>query len=77
MIGFFLNDFFESEIKGFLAFFLFLILVIISLILIAKLSLQKILKVVIYWVGALYGIIRKFYIAQSAKYQELEDEAEG
>lgn len=69
VIGFFLNDFFESEIKGFLAFFLFLILVIISLILIAKLSLQKILKVVIYWVGALYGIIRKFYIAQSAKYK--------
>ncbi len=69
VIGFFLNDFFESEIKGFLAFLLFLILVFISLILIAKLSLQKILKAVMYGVALLFGICKKFYSAQSARFK--------
>jgi S-DNA-T family DNA segregation ATPase FtsK/SpoIIIE len=40
--GFFIDEFFRSEIKQFFTFLLLLLLVIISLILIAKLSLRKI-----------------------------------
>ncbi len=69
IIGFFLNEFFESEIKGFLTFLLFMILVFISLTLIGKLSLQKILKALMHGTTALFGIISKFYITQSGKFK--------
>ena len=69
VIGFFLNDFFESEIKGFLAFLLFLILVFISLILIAKLSLQKILKAVMSGAAIIFDVCKKFYADQSARFK--------
>lgn len=69
IIGFFVNDFFEPEIKGFLTFLLFLILVFISLILIAKLSLQKILKVLVQGSVVVFNIISKFYIIQSDKFK--------
>jgi S-DNA-T family DNA segregation ATPase FtsK/SpoIIIE len=42
IIGFFLAEFFQAELKGFFSGLLFLILIVISLILIAKLSLSKI-----------------------------------
>ena len=69
IIGFFLNEFFESEIKGFLTFLLFLILVFISLTLIAKLSLQKILKALMHGTTAIFSIVSKFYITQSGKFK--------
>jgi len=69
IIGFFLNDFFESEIKGFLTFLLFMILVFISLILIGKLSLKKILKALIHVTSAVFSVVSKFYVTQSGKFK--------
>ncbi|MEN8152761.1 MAG: DNA translocase FtsK 4TM domain-containing protein [Acidobacteriota bacterium] len=70
IVGFFLNDFFESEIKGALTFLLFLILIVISLILIAKLSLQKILKVVIYAGKIILSKLIRIYNIQNEKIQK-------
>jgi S-DNA-T family DNA segregation ATPase FtsK/SpoIIIE len=46
IIGYFVNEFFQSEIKPFFTVILFLALIIVSLILIAKLSLGMIMKFV-------------------------------
>lgn len=56
MIGYFINEFFQSEIKPFFTVLLFLGLIIISLILIAKLSL---------------GVIVKFIFKVSVKFSDL------
>lgn len=44
IIGFFINDFFEGQIKGFFTFILFFALITVALVLIAKFSLRKIFK---------------------------------
>jgi len=69
VIGFFLNDFFESEIKGFLTFLLFLILVLISLTLIAKLSLQKMLKFTLHWAAAGSSVLGSFFSARWSEFK--------
>ncbi len=68
IIGFFLNDFFMTEIKGFLTFLLFSILVFISLVLITKLSLQKISKSFLQIIYSISSLIWKFYVKQSEKF---------
>lgn len=70
IIGFFIDEFLRSEIKQFFTFLLLALLIIISLILIAKLSLRKITK----FLGAvflkLFGIVSVFVKAQYEKYKK-------
>lgn len=70
IIGFFIDEFFRAQIKGFFTIVLFILLVVIAMILIAKLSLRKI----VVFLGAvsvkLWHIAEKFAKEQYEKYQK-------
>lgn len=70
IIGFFINQFFSGGIKPFFSGLLFILLMVISLVLIAKLSLRKIAGVLINLSGELFNHIRKFALRQVEKYQQ-------
>lgn len=70
IIGFFINQFFSGGIKPFFSGLLFILLMVISLVLIAKLSLRKIAGVLINLSGKLFNLIRKFVLRQVEKYQQ-------
>jgi len=55
IIGYFLSGFFQSEIKGFLTFLLFFLLVLISVVMMAKVSLKRIVAITV-------NIFKKIYI---------------
>lgn len=68
--GFFINEFFQSQLKQVFSFLFFLLLIIISLILIAKLSLRKILKFSINLSIKTFKIIKQFVGAQVEKFKK-------
>jgi len=70
IVGFFIDEFFRTEIKKFFTFLLFALLIIISLILIAKLSLRKIMNFLANVSVKLYGIVSAFIRAQYEKYKK-------
>ena len=69
IFGFFINEFFQGEVKQFFSFIIFFTLLIVSLILIAKLSIRKILK--ISWQLTLLGVKKGqgFFNQQVEKYK--------
>lgn len=70
IIGFFVDEFFRSQIKGFFTIVLFLVLIVIAMILIAKLSLRKIGKFLGTVSVDLWQVAVKFTKEQSEKYQK-------
>jgi len=70
MIGYFINEFFQSEIKPFFTVLLFLALIIVSLILIAKLSLGVITKFIVKISVKFSDMIAAFAKEQYAKYKK-------
>lgn len=62
ILGYFINEFFKNEIKGFLSFILFLLVVVISLILIAKVSLKKTLLFITLILKPIYSGIKNIII---------------
>ncbi len=70
IVGFFINDFFESEIKGFLTFLLFFILIFVSLMMIAKLSLQKILMTLKRTSFIFFTLLKKIHTSQYDRYKK-------
>ena len=70
IIGEIINDFFTGGIKPFFSILLFSILIIVSLILIAKLSMRKILRFILKLSLKTFNIIAGFVKAQVAKYKK-------
>jgi S-DNA-T family DNA segregation ATPase FtsK/SpoIIIE len=70
IIGFFINAFFQSQVKQVFSFLFFFLLIIISFILIAKLSLRKILKFSLKLSTKIFKIIQKFAGVQIEKYKK-------
>ena len=70
VIGEFINSFFKGEIKTFFSVLLFSVLILISFILIAKLSLRKILKFVVRVSMRLFNIVMSFIKEQISKYRK-------
>jgi S-DNA-T family DNA segregation ATPase FtsK/SpoIIIE len=70
IIGYFLNEFFQSQLKQVFSFLLFLLLIIISLTLIAKLSLRKIAKFSFDLSLKTYKMVKKFVGVQVEKYKK-------
>lgn len=74
MMGYFLSEFFKTEIKPFLTFILFFSLMVVALILIAKFSIRKILQLlmdVFMKVGNFVMIWIRNQIARIKKYQRM------
>jgi S-DNA-T family DNA segregation ATPase FtsK/SpoIIIE len=70
IIGYFINDFFRSEIKPFFSVLLFLALIIVSLILIAKLSLGMIMKFLFKIFAKFSDKVTTFAKEQYARYKK-------
>lgn len=70
IIGYLINEFFQSEIKPFFTVLLFLVLIIVSLILIAKLSLGMIMKFLIKISVKFSNKITAFAKEQYVKYKK-------
>jgi len=70
IIGYFINEFFQSEIKPFFTVLLFLAIIIVSLILIAKLSLGVIMKFLFKILVKFSGLVTAFAKEQFAKYKK-------
>jgi S-DNA-T family DNA segregation ATPase FtsK/SpoIIIE len=70
IIGYFINDFFRSEIKPFFSVLLFLALIIVSLILIAKLSLGMIMKFLFKIFAKFSAKVTTFAKEQYARYKK-------
>ncbi len=70
IIGYFINEFFQTEIKPFFTVLLFLALIIVSLILIAKLSLGMIMKFLFKISVKFSDIVTAFAKEQYAKYKK-------
>jgi len=70
IIGYFINEFFQSEIKPFFTVLLFLALIIVSLILIAKLSLGMIMKFLLKISVKFSDMVAAFAKKQFAKYKK-------
>lgn len=70
IIGFFIGEFFKSEIKQFFSVFLFLVLLVISLVLIARFSLKKIALFLGKVSLRLFEWAKTFAKAQYEKYQK-------
>jgi S-DNA-T family DNA segregation ATPase FtsK/SpoIIIE len=70
IIGYFINEFFQSEIKPFFTVLLFLALIIVSLILIAKLSLGMIMKFIFKISVKFSDLVAAFAEKQYAKYKK-------
>ncbi|MGE5339860.1 MAG: DNA translocase FtsK [Candidatus Omnitrophota bacterium] len=67
IIGFFINEFFKSQLKQFFAALLFAIFVIIALILITKFSLRKI-------IGFFFGTVYRLWNATTASFKQRREE---
>jgi S-DNA-T family DNA segregation ATPase FtsK/SpoIIIE len=70
IIGYFINEFFRSEIKPFFSVLLFLALIIVSLILIAKLSLGMIMKFLFKFFVKFSDRVTTFAKEQYARYKK-------
>ena len=70
IIGFFIDAFFQSQVKQVFSFLFFFLLIIISLILIAKLSLRKLLKFTIKLSIAIFKKLRQIVAVQIEKYKK-------
>jgi S-DNA-T family DNA segregation ATPase FtsK/SpoIIIE len=70
IIGYFINEFFQNEIKPFFTVLLFLALIIVSLILIAKLSLGMIMKFLLKISVKFSDMVAAFAKKQFAKYKK-------
>jgi S-DNA-T family DNA segregation ATPase FtsK/SpoIIIE len=70
IIGYFINEFFQSEIKPFFTVLLFLALIIVALILIAKLSLGMIMKFLFRISVKFSGLIAAFAKKQYERYKK-------
>ena len=68
IVGFFVNDLFKGQIGGFFSILLFCVLIIISLTLIAKFSLSKVIKFLIKFIIFLYNIVKKVIIVRVNEY---------
>ena len=70
ILGYFLNNFIEGEVKGFFAALFFLSLIFISLVLVAKLSLRKLGVLIGKWTVIIGEKIAAFAKEQYAKYEK-------
>lgn len=70
MIGFFLNEFFQSEIKKFFSIILFLALIMVSFVLIAKVSLRKLFKFIFDLSAKGIQASSRFFLKQAEKYKK-------
>jgi S-DNA-T family DNA segregation ATPase FtsK/SpoIIIE len=70
VIGYFVGEFFKSEIKQFFSFMLFFIITIIALILIAKLSLRKIATVLVKITLKALELLSEFFKTQYSRYKK-------
>ncbi len=70
IIGYLINDFFQAQIKQVFSLLFFLLLIVISLILAAKISLRKILKFILAVSLTAFKYIRLFAARQFEKYKK-------
>lgn len=70
IIGYFIGEFFQGEITRFFAVFLFLVLIVISLILIARLSLRKIMEFLLKVSLTFFNMVGTFVKAQYERYKK-------
>ncbi|NIM14202.1 MAG: hypothetical protein GTO45_19325 [Candidatus Aminicenantes bacterium] len=70
IIGYFINEFFQGQITRFFTVLLFLALIVISLILIAKLSLRKILTFLLETAVKFFGWAARFIKSQYEKFKK-------
>ncbi len=70
IIGYFIGEFFQGEITRFFAVFLFLVLIVISLILIARLSLPKIMQFLLKVSLTFFNMVGTFIKAQYERYKK-------
>ncbi len=68
--GYFINGFFQAQLKDVFSFLFFLLLIIISFILIAKLSLRRILKFLFKLSIKLFEILGNFTKVQAEKFKK-------
>lgn len=70
IVGFFVNDLFKGQIGGFFSILLFCVLIIISLTLIAKFSLSRVIKFLVKFFTFLYSLVKKIIIVRVNEYKK-------